>query len=403
MNQHRAEGLHPAAQASLLRKLDQHQQRRDGGIPVLSVLVGPQAAALALWREWALTAGKTPLLIPSTDRHPVQRAAGEWASQPWILDRLIEHTVPGLAMHAHQVRNILSAEPCRERSRLVHRLLSVSPSEDVETLCRYLLVESWAETGSWDKGTAGTLIRGLSCVEGPRAPGLLFHSFPADETTARELADVVELCPRVPVGWAVPAPEYAVCMDRMPPSRAGTMCREGVIGLQGPSAGSLPKEPKHTLRRLTGNEPSEALLERYMDALAAGEKSREGEAPAEEARSAAEAFLYDLLESLPETTGLFELNARLAADWGPHGTVEVDLLCRTRRLALEIDGYYHFCSPDRFRRDRRKDVLLQQQGFLVLRFLAEDVVAGLETILDTVLNSLKWCENRDRPGGMRHE
>jgi len=81
----------------------------------------------------------------------------------------------------------------------------------------------------------------------------------------------------------------------------------------------------------------------------------------------------------------------------------VDLLCRTRRLALEIDGYYHFCSPDGYRRDRRKDVLLQQQGFLVLRFLAEDAVAGLETILETVLNSLKWCENRDRPQGMRHE
>lgn len=418
MNQHPAESPHHAAQAqaSFLRKLNQHQQRRDAGIPMLSVLVGPQAEAVALWRDWALTSGKTPLLIVSADRHPVQQAAGEWAAQPWIVDRLIEYMAPALAMHAHEVRNILSAEPCRERFHLVHQLLSASPSHAVETLCRYLLVESRADTGSWNTGTAGTLIRGLSSVEGHRAPGLLFHSFPADESTARALTDVVELCPLVPVGWAVPASEYALCMKRMPPSRAGTMCREGVVGLQSPTGGFLPQDPgskkaavgaerfrRDALLRLAGQEPSKTLLERYAEALAAGEKAGEDDASAEKARSAAEAFLYDLLESLPETAGLFELNGRLAADWGSHGTAEVDLLCRSRRLALEIDGYYHFCSPDGYRRDRRKDVLLQQQEFLVLRFLAEDVVAGLEMILETVLNSLKWCENRDRPGGVRHE
>lgn len=62
---------------------------------------------------------------------------------------------------------------------------------------------------------------------------------------------------------------------------------------------------------------------------------------------------------------------------------------------MEIDGYHHFCSPEGYRRDRQKDVLLQQQGYLVLRFLAEDVVSGLETILDTILTSLQWREDQD--------
>ena len=49
-----------------------------------------------------------------------------------------------------------------------------------------------------------------------------------------------------------------------------------------------------------------------------------------------------------------------------------------------IDGSGHFGNLDDCRRDRRKDALLQEQGYFVLRFLAEDVVERLNEVLNTI-------------------
>jgi hypothetical protein len=43
---------------------------------------------------------------------------------------------------------------------------------------------------------------------------------------------------------------------------------------------------------------------------------------------------------------------------------------------------------DVYRRDRRKDQLLQENGYFVLRFLAEDVGKELDTVLDAILRVL---------------
>jgi very-short-patch-repair endonuclease len=75
---------------------------------------------------------------------------------------------------------------------------------------------------------------------------------------------------------------------------------------------------------------------------------------------------------------------------------EVDLVSRKLRLAIEIDGYYHFQDLDDYRRDRRKDLELQRRGYLVLRFLAADVVARLEEILDTILNAVAYRGQAER-------
>ena len=113
------------------------------------------------------------------------------------------------------------------------------------------------------------------------------------------------------------------------------------------------------------------------------------EPPPDRARSAAERFLFAVLEALPETTGLFALNAPLPGGGGDavrfgSRPAEVDLLAAGPRVAVEVDGYHHFTDADRYRRDRRKDVLLQAHGFLVLRFLADDVVPRLEETLDAI-------------------
>ena len=108
----------------------------------------------------------------------------------------------------------------------------------------------------------------------------------------------------------------------------------------------------------------------------------------ERARSATEAFLYRRLETLEMTRGLFRLNALLPVPFGGDGDMEVDLLCPSLRLAIELDGALHFSDLSAYRRDRRKDLLLQENGYRVMRFLAEDVCERLGDVLDGILRSM---------------
>lgn len=106
------------------------------------------------------------------------------------------------------------------------------------------------------------------------------------------------------------------------------------------------------------------------------------------ARSATEAFLYRRLETLTETRNRFRINVALPIAFDGFGTLEVDLLCADARVAVELDGAQHLADPVAYRRDRRKDQLLQENGYFVLRFLAEDVGKELDAVLDAILRSL---------------
>jgi superfamily II DNA or RNA helicase/very-short-patch-repair endonuclease len=109
---------------------------------------------------------------------------------------------------------------------------------------------------------------------------------------------------------------------------------------------------------------------------------------ADRARSAIEAFFYRRLETLPETTGKFQLNGLLTIPFDNSGHMEIDFLFVDARIAVEIDGVQHLGDAEAYRSDRRKDALLQQHGYLVLRFLAEDVSKRLDDVLDSILCSL---------------
>ena len=106
------------------------------------------------------------------------------------------------------------------------------------------------------------------------------------------------------------------------------------------------------------------------------------------ARSASERFLFRFLDGLPQTKGLFAINGRLDIPFGPNPCMEVDLLCESKRLAVEIDGAFHFADAEHYRRDRRKDFLLQKNGYLVLRFLSEDVTRRLQWVIDEIMSAL---------------
>ncbi len=106
-----------------------------------------------------------------------------------------------------------------------------------------------------------------------------------------------------------------------------------------------------------------------------------------DARSAAEVAMFEALEATPATAGRFELNGYLSVHFGG-GAAEVDLLARRDRIAIEIDGYHHFTDLDAYRRDRKKDLLLQLQGLIVIRLHAQDVVRDPRAAVTTVCQAL---------------
>ena len=130
-------------------------------------------------------------------------------------------------------------------------------------------------------------------------------------------------------------------------------------------------------------DPSE-LLQKAMATSAAIENGQHVDA-----RSMAESFLFDLLNAHPETTGLFSLNPKMDFHFGGR-PAEIDLCSRELQIAIEVDGHYHFSDLAAYRRDRRKDLVLQREGFFVVRVLAEDVVPRMDEVLQTVINVVRW-------------
>jgi very-short-patch-repair endonuclease len=73
--------------------------------------------------------------------------------------------------------------------------------------------------------------------------------------------------------------------------------------------------------------------------------------------------------------------------------MEVDLLCADERVVVEVDGRHHLADPVAYRRDRRKDQLLQENGYLGLRYLAEDLAKEFDWVLDGILRGLSARRN----------
>jgi superfamily II DNA or RNA helicase/very-short-patch-repair endonuclease len=153
----------------------------------------------------------------------------------------------------------------------------------------------------------------------------------------------------------------------------------------------LPSDPvwkrdySGSVRRLVRDGVDVPLASLFVHAARAVPPDAEG---AERARSATEEFLFRRLETLIETKGRFTLNESLPIPFDGQGRLEVDLLSAETRVAVELDGGQHLADPEAYRRDRRKDQLLQENGYFVLRFLAEDVGRDLDLVLDAILRSL---------------
>jgi very-short-patch-repair endonuclease len=158
-----------------------------------------------------------------------------------------------------------------------------------------------------------------------------------------------------------------------------------------PSDVPLPADPlwkrdyAASVRRLVRDGVDTPLANLFVTAAGPIPPEAEG---ADRARSASESFLYRRLETLPETRGRFRLNVDLPIAFDGWGRMEVDLLCVDSRVVVEVDGAQHLADPVVYRRDRLKDQLLQESGYLVLRYLAEDVTKDLDSVLGGIFRSM---------------
>jgi very-short-patch-repair endonuclease len=410
---------HIRSDASVLHELERHQRRREQGIPRLTVLAGPPGSAMSLWRRWLDSRGQGVCVSLAASEAEVVRDWMETLARSRSLEADAADFLGAAAgLAPAEPRSRLSGKTAHEREVLLQELFPALPGGDVSAVCRCLLQpprvahESREPLGavleSCDRDPFRALAALHALVPGGMAPALLLAGLGSEwlAGAARVAARLCDAVPSLVAALSVDRPAIATYLSGTE-SHTLALVREGLLELEAPS----PQEVKHrlealgvratealsqSLARLSADGAPDEVLTRYAEAARELEAAAEEPEAADRARSSAERFLRALLDSLPATQGLFELNER--ADFRINNRpVEVDFLSRRLRVAIEVDGYYHFQNAAAYRRDRRKDLALQEHGYLVLRFLANDVVARLEEIRDTLLEVVS--RRRNPPGG----
>ncbi|WP_304504101.1 endonuclease domain-containing protein [Corallococcus sp. EGB] len=401
-----------AGEVALLDALDRQARRRAEGIATLSVLEGPEALGGTLWERWAARQGLTVVEVSGEDP---RTAALEWA-RALATARDLGADAEALATFSLTAANPRHAPVFRGKTAHERRVLleALPPPamlpEATWALCRELVMGREAVArGALPDAVSTALqknlnagLRALHALVPPgKAPVVRVPAGAAPSCRGLRVAEVLSnAVPALAVACVVSSEALGAFLSGGE-TRLKALVREGVL--------EIPAEPSESssavaaLRKLERDGASDAQRVSAAE-VALAVLTGAGAAGADRARSKAEAYLRDRLEEHPRTSGLFELNARLHP--GDKRSWEVDLLCRRFRIAVEIDGYYHFQDPERFRRDRRKDLDLQREGYWVYRLLANDVLSQLEHILHT-LDTLIEARGRELAGreprhGHRH-
>lgn len=396
----------PAGNASRIARLTLHLSQRCQAIPTLSVLQGKAIAARQLWIQWSKqTDRSTGVGVYSS----IAAILETWLAAMAQHDDLRSRILQNVATLAHRPEAELTAWLAHtsdyQRQLFWQQLAPLS--EDVDQLRAILdwlpaFPSSEPQTKPLVLADSSTVLASFAAVARlfpPSAvPGLLVL-LPEDDQAAvalAALAQLVEAVPQIPVALALTVAQVQCLLNELPESRAKAMLRGGLIDVPAPEPGNIRQwlsthglddeqlQPLLHLAETHGTTPD--VLDTALTLLNQAYQPETAEA-AEVYRSQAEWFLFQYLEARPTTMGRFQVNVRLDIDFGGR-PMEVDFLDTAAKIVIELDGHYHFQSLDNYRRDRRKDRLLQQQGFLVLRFLSEDVVSDLEDILDAVDQAL---------------
>jgi very-short-patch-repair endonuclease len=376
--------------------LDRHAVRRTTGIPTVSLVIGPIGAGGRTWRRWAAGTGRS-VVLASRNGFP----CAEWVRA--IAERvdLPAAAVHHLAERAERDRDeFLAAWRDKTPADCERFWTSLAPETDDDLLRAAAIL---ALGGGSPSAVAASLsdlgerIIPMIARLAPSAmwPGVLFVAGSIDDflSVGRVAVKWAMRVPALPIAVAVPAGVWDQYVAHASESRTKALLREGEVAIPVIDAATIEHALAEAgavgsaLAAITANGADATLLELAVEAARATAVAPTTQAEADRARSAAERFLFTFLESLPETAGRFELNGALDFKFGTR-SAEVDLLCRSPRIAIEVDGHFHFLVPDDYRRDRAKDWELQRRGFIVLRFLAEDVIPQLEMIRDRILDAL---------------
>ena len=408
---------------AVLGRLRRFAAGRARGVPGFVVLAGPVAQSLALWQAWQAERGTGTILTGHAGREDAIRAcpAGMLAGRDVARD-VAALLAPGLLgrMDEDELAGRLARQGRPERVALLRGLEHAVDARLLD-VCRSLLVD---HTEAGLAAEAGTLTLMATLQSGALPALLVVEPAPAHDAapapqaagsawlaeaaaTALYLGEVV---PGLLGGVAAEHARVHAYLAAGPAAQVAARVHAGLIAVSptAPAAPAASPDPSPDLARapwvrrgLEQEQVAPAVLVAFDEAVRLLQQvDASPHAPAEtradmldRARRQAESTLHAYLAGHPETAGLFELNGRMPFDFG-NRRAEVDLVCRQLGVAVEIDGYYHFRDPDGFRRDRRKDVLLQSHGFLVMRVLAGDVVARLIEIMTQILDVVRMQRRR---------
>lgn len=345
-----------------------HAARRQHGVPTVSLLEGTPEVAWNVWRD----------AFPRSARaDAASDLLGAWlaacqAKAPLgaLLTRSLDARLGPTSSSQGSLHDRLMALEARLKGHI---------SATAEAVLR----AAWASPAPLDTAELAAAVAPASVFTGltgllELAPALgeqaIFFTGRLGPAAAEALARLAEAAPDLPIGAALDAQEALRIEVEVP--RVWAALREGwVRATLAPAAASSAQA---WLLRRGARSDAFAALERAARALERAEPL---------VRSEAERLLFLALELCPETRGVFRLNATLPARFGTRN-VEVDLWAEGLALALEVDGYFHFRSDEDFRRDRRKDLLLQELGQRVVRVLATDVVTRLEETVGLICGAV---------------
>ncbi|MCL2716279.1 MAG: DEAD/DEAH box helicase family protein [Alphaproteobacteria bacterium] len=155
---------------------------------------------------------------------------------------------------------------------------------------------------------------------------------------------------------------------------------DGVVAGEGARA----RDPAASVQRLLRDAADAAAPNLFVKAAATGD----GEAEDKE-QSSAQALLLRRLESLPATEGRFQITPLLPIALDSDRNPDPALVCAEASVVVELDDLKALGDAAIYRRNRRRDRLLQENGYFVLRFLGEDVVGDPDGAMGAILKALQ--------------
>lgn len=368
--------------------LERHSDRRRRGCPTVSVLVGPVAAGRRAWGRWSESGGRAVVVhmgdgfprfnwIVATSKRfdlpaaAVRHVAGRAGRNP---DELLAEWRSSTAEERSPFWESLIPQP---DDRVLRGLTSLAvigcPSDRiVAPLCRHF---------------GDRLVPVIVRLTPPEIlPGVLTVTKSVYEFrgAACDAARCSVLTPAIPVGVVASTETWEGFLAEFDEGPVRTLLTEGLVPVpvldEERIAGRLAEAGVETKLAaiLATTDADEQLVEAAVAAVRA--LSAEGWP---RARTALEGLLFEFLESIPVTSGRFERDRMYPFAAGPQ---RVYLFSACPQVAIELEGFPS-ATEDHDQRDRKTDKELQQRGWVVLRFVAEDVIGRLEMIRDRILEA----------------